>query len=568
VFPDLEIEYDEKTKFVQTDAPIIATSGGKTFMYIKNLSPEKTYNIELWRSKILKISESKNIPAYVIVNAFLYSADKFSEVSKATVEIDGIQVSIPVQSWVPACTETLLTKKVFTDAIAKTISSGTQYEEIVVLNENLNSIRTLIVDLTKMKDNDATLLISASPLSNTQESLLEEFMITTTIQGAQKKTLRSKELENNLFISQIDISKSNYQKLASRINYSVKEISKLASGKNYDGQCNMIRLSIKYIPNNKQVEAKECQEKEISTNNIKSVIPSLLPDISSTHQADEVISYEYTSVNFDKAKFKIDPFKPEQNKLKFTIKKASSFRFEIVSFPCFDTPIERSVMLKSVTKSHNKIMSETVASGIPNFGNSVILYVNELYPGNYELEIQYGWLKDYQPKDGDSANELLDVQVEIYSLYQDPQAVMLLFTKDRMLHQIENVVRDMSVINFIGSTSAQYLAEKVLIPTHPDDNGSPIGVPFKITQENAQVMLATHGEFTYLESIQILRKDSNSLIKRINGGSDNSISEILQNGEYILQFNYKDESEREHNPAFQSLTFGISSYNNVQTYKR
>lgn len=293
-----------------------------------------------------------------------------------------------------------------------------------------------------------------------------------------------------------------------------------------------------------------------------------MPDTNSDHQEDEIVSYEYTTVNFDQAKFKIDPFKPDQNSLKFTLKKASTFRFELIAYPCMSTPIERSVVLKSVSKTHNKITSETVANGIPIFGNGVLLYVNELLPGNYELELQFGWLNDYQPKKTDKVSELMDFQIEIYSLYQDPESAKLLHYKDRAIHQLETIVRDLSVISFIGNPKGQYLGQEVYIPTHPEDKDSPIGVPFKIVEEHAQVLLYVNLNFTYLESIQILMQGSNSLIKRIHGGTEKSISEVLPSGDYILQFNYLDEKERPHDPLPQVITFGISSYENIKTYKR
>ena len=94
----------------------------------------------------------------------------------------------------------------------------------------------------------------------------------------------------------------------------------------------MIRLNIQFIPANKQVESKECSSGSFDTS-IKSIIPPLLPDGTLSHQEDQIISYEYSTVSLEKPKFKIDPYKPEQNRVKFQIKRPSTFRFEAIAYP-------------------------------------------------------------------------------------------------------------------------------------------------------------------------------------------------------------------------------------------
>lgn len=566
VYPDLEVYLDDKVKFAQTDIPVISTSGGRTFMYIKNLTPDKEYSVELWRQKILKVSDSKDIPSYIVLNAYLYSAERGNPVKNAKLEINGKVVSLPVQPWMPACSETVLTDNVLRDAVYKTLTTGIQYEAILVLNEELKQIKTPGMKLLDMKDNEGSLLISVSPYDSGNENILEEFMITGFAKGSEKLTSRSQEFEGEFYIAQVDVSKQKHDILAVRFNYSLNENSKSWRTMKYESQCNMIRLNIQYIPGSKQSERKECTASSYDSS-IKSVMPSLLPDSSLAHEEDQIINYEYTTVNAPSPKFKIDPFKPDQNKLKFTIKKTSTFRFELIAYPCISTPIERTLVLRSSTKTHNKIMKEDIANGIPGYGNSVILYVSELLPGNYELEIQYGWLKNFKPSDYKTADELMDFQVEIYSLYQDPQGSSLLHHKDRHIRELETIVRDLSVVSFMDRKMGQYIAQDIAVPTHPVDRGHPLGIPFKITSEHAQVLLIANNEFKYIDSIQILRKDSNSLIKRIHGGTDNSISEILTAGEYILQFNYKSDDEREHKPQIQTITFGISDYDNIKKYK-
>ena len=561
VYPDLHVESTN-----MADIPIIATSGGKTFMHIPKLAPQKEFKISLQREKILTMDESKNIPSNIQLQAKLYSLNKLADISKATVTVGGRLLSLPVEPWMPSCTESVLNEEVFSNAVVNVLKSGIQYEEILVLNENLSRIGSGTIDLNNMKDKEGSLMISASPYAINVDGMIEEFMITSVAKGKKKNTARSQEFEENIYLAQIDLSKSNHDKLALRINYAVGNIALRSAFDTDYSQCIMIRLSIKFIPANKQTENKECSSGSFSSN-INSIIPSLLPDSTLTHQEDQIISYEYSTLYSENPKFKINPYKPEQNRIKFQIKKPSTFRFEAVAYPCFASPIERSIILKSVSKTHNKITSDIIEVGVPGAGNSVLLYIDELMPGSYQLELDYGWLNNYTPNSKTSDEELMDFQVEIYSHYQNSLASQLMHHKDRHLKELENAIRDLSVVNFMDRNVGQYLAENLPLPTHPINKGIPITIPFKIVHEHAQILLAASKNFTYISNIQILRKDSNSLVKKLSNEGTLHMSEILQEGEYLFQLNYKEDNERNHNPNIQEIIFGISDYQNVDKYK-
>ena len=225
------------------------------------------------------------------------------------------------------------------------------------------------------------------------------------------------------------------------------------------------------------------------------------------------------------------------------------------------------MVLKSVSKTHTKITSEIVGVGVPSYGNSILLYIDELMPGTYQLELDYGWLKDYAPGSKSTDEELMDFQVEIYSHYQNSIASQLMHHKDRHLKQLENAIRDISVVNFMDRKFGQYIIENLPLPTHPLDKGIPIIIPFKIMHEHAQILLSVANNFTYIDNIQIIRLDSNSIVKKLDNSGTLHMSEVLQQGEYLLQLNYKDDNERNHNPVIQEIIFGISDYENIKKYK-
>ena len=331
----------------------------------------------------------------------------------------------------------------------------------------------------------------------------------------------------------------------------------------YESQWSMIRLSIVYIPKRRQSEIQMCSGGTFE-DSIKSIIPSILPDSSSGGSNSESIQYEYSTTSLSSPKFKLNAFKPDQNKLRFSLKKASTFRFEMISYPCISPPIERSVSLKSVSKTHSKITKELEGTGILSLGNSNILYVNELMPGNYELEISYSWLsKSYNQTDFGVINEIVDFQVEIYSLHQDQSSMALIHHKDRSLKMLETAIRDLSVVSFMNRNLGQYYIEDLAIPQLPTENNNSVKIPFKIISDHSQVLIVAEN-FTYIENIEVMKKETDSMIKRITNDGDRIISEILPNGEYYLLFNYKDSSNT--NKKVQNFNFGISDYKNVQKY--
>lgn len=559
LYPDLEIQLDENTNVTSSDIPIISTASGKTFMYIQKLSEGRVYKLEIYRQKFISTSSSitKSITPKVIMNAFLYSSNKKASVKTAKVEVNGMAMSLPVSIWTPPCAELSLSPQILSSAISSTLYTGVQYEEIYVLNEE-NKELYATVSLQNMKDAEASLLISVSSYSKDEISVFEELMVTSLTKGNANVTTRSQEFDGNVQILNVDLNKSNQKTLKLRINYSInKQGSDL---KSYESQCSMIRLSIQYIPKSRQSELPMCAAGTFE-DSIKSLIPSILPDSSSN---GESIQYEYSTTSLSSSKFKLDAFKPDQNKLRFTLKKASTFRFEMISYPCISPPIERSVSLKSVTKTHSKITKELEGVGVLSLGNSIILYVNELLPGNYELEISYSWLsKSYNQADFGAINEIVDFQVEIYSLHQDQYSMALIHHKDRNLKMLETAVRDLSVVSFMNRNLGQYYIEDLTLPHLPTESNNSLKVPFKIVSDHSQVLLVADN-FTYIENIQVMKKDTDSMIKRITNDGDRIISEILPSGDYYLLFNYKGSSNSI--KKLQNFNFGISDYQNIKKY--
>ena len=562
LYPDLEIQLDKNINMTNSDIPIISTASGKTFMFIQKLSENKVYKIEIYKHKLLTSSSSitKNITPRIIMNAYIYSSKKKSSFKSANIEVNGMAQTVPVKLWTPPCSELVLTPSILSSAIQNTITSGVQYEEIYVLNDEAKEIFASI-PLSIMKNSEASLLFSISPYSRDEINIFEELMITSLTKGQSNTTTRSQEFEGNIQMLSVELDKNKQNTLKLRINYSLNMNQGGAKVKSYESQCNMIRLSIQYITKNRQSE-NQIWSGGSYEDSIKSIIPSILPDSSSSDSSGESIKYEYSTVSSSSAKFKLNVFKPDQNKLRFTLKKASTFRFEMISYPWISPPIERSVILRSVSKTHNKITKEIEAVGVLNVGNSNILYVNELMPGNYELEISYGWMKNYKQTDFGVINELVDFQIEIYSLHQDESSMALQHYKDRNLKMLETAIRDLSVVTFMNKNLGQYYIEDLVIPQLPGDNNS-IKVPFKIVSDHSQVLVISEN-FTYIENIEVMKKETDSSIKRITSDGDKIISEILPSGEYYLLFHYKGSSNT--SKKIQNLNFGISDYKNVQKY--
>ena len=86
----------------------------------------------------------------------------------------------------------------------------------------------------------------------------------------------------------------------------------------------------------------------------------------------------------------------------------------MVYYPCLLSPVIRNTRLTSVLKTHNKILRDTVGIGINGIGNSLLLYVDELLPGNYEIELQYGWVKDYDTALFKNLYDLVDFQIDFF----------------------------------------------------------------------------------------------------------------------------------------------------------
>jgi hypothetical protein len=57
-----------------------------------------------------------------------------------------------------------------------------------------------------------------------------------------------------------------------------------------------------------------------------------LPDPALGKVSDLSITYEYSTVNSPDIKYRLSPHQPSQNKVKFSLKKASSFRFEMIYY--------------------------------------------------------------------------------------------------------------------------------------------------------------------------------------------------------------------------------------------
>ena len=220
VYPDLLVD-----KFDNSDIPIISTSNGKTFMHIPKLNTDKLYRVDLLREKILKMEVSKSVPSNIQIRAKLYTLDKLADLVHAKVVIDGKLLSIPVYPWMPACMEAILDDELLYNAIHNVLRSGIQFEEILVLNENLGRINSGTIKLKDMKDSDATIMISASPYSTQIEGVLDEFMMTSVAKGKEKTVMRSQGFEESIYMAQIDLSKSKHDIVGFRINYALAENS-------------------------------------------------------------------------------------------------------------------------------------------------------------------------------------------------------------------------------------------------------------------------------------------------------------------------------------------------------
>lgn len=101
--------------------------------------------------------------------------------------------------------------------------SGLEFTELFVLNEDIKKIGTPYIDLKNMIDEEATLVISASPYDVNSEQILEEFMISGTAKGNKKMSARSQQFDGNMYLAQIDISKKEHSAIAVRINYSLND---------------------------------------------------------------------------------------------------------------------------------------------------------------------------------------------------------------------------------------------------------------------------------------------------------------------------------------------------------
>ena len=140
--------------------------------------------------------------------------------------------------------------------------------------------------------------------------------------------------------------------------------------------------------------------------------------------------------------------------------------------------------------------------------------------------------------------------------------------KDRHVRRIQTVVRDLSVVAHIGTKYSQYFAESLIVPTYPPNKASFLAVPFKVIPNHAQILLNSYSNFKYIESIEIQKKANKAMIKRIHGSTENFMSEILQQGDYILQFNYNDNEDRKLYSQPHWIDFGISDYENIKLFKR
>lgn len=256
LFPDLEVRLPDKAQLQSTDMPVISTSAGKTFMYIQRLADDRVYNLEVLRQKLLTADDSLkwDVTPNLRVDAFLYSANKKTTLKSATVEINGKQTSLPVKPWTPACPELVLDAKTLSAALENTLKSGLQHEEIYVLNEAAKRIVTQAVKLTRMRDQQASLIVSVSPLSIDSANFLEELMITGLAKGTANSTSRSQEFGGSVFVLNLDLDKTKHDVAALRLNYAVNTKPRAKKAQVDVSECNMVRLSVQYVPKRTQTQ--------------------------------------------------------------------------------------------------------------------------------------------------------------------------------------------------------------------------------------------------------------------------------------------------------------------------
>jgi hypothetical protein len=572
LYPDYALSYNKENNFEVTDIPLISTSTGKTYINIPKIGKGKKYTLELRRQKLLSVSDSTmnkvQIPSNIVVNSFFYPANKGSMITQATCKINSEPVKVKVKRWIPSCSETIFTNNVLTNAIKYSLKSGNQFEEILTLNEDNARITSQQINLSDMKDSSGKILVSVSTFESPDSEIMDEFMITGIVKGGNKpKTYRALEFQDSVYLVEIGLDKNTQDSLYVRVNYNINEN---AAGRQirdiYSSKCNMVRLSIRFVPDGKQEEIDMCKNADSASSSIKTLIPSILPEQSSGNVADDTINFEYSTMNTGEVKYKLSPNAPDKNKVRFKLKKASTFRFEMIIYSCKNTPIERLALLKSVKKTHNKSVTDTVAIGQPNVGNSIVIYVEELLPGTYEVEILHAWINTIDEKVG-NIEEIFDFQIEIYSLHQDKQASEAMHLKTRHIIQLEEVIRDLSVVSFANKDSGYYLGENALVPIHPKVAGDPLKIPFKIIPSKAQLMIYASKVFNYIESIGVYKKSSNDLIKKIDKDSDKSINEILDSGEYYIKFTHRSVDSTKKTPYPQDIYFGISDYDNLKKYQ-
>lgn len=246
LFPEIEVKED-KEKSKKVEMPVVATSSGKTYVYIPQLSAERTYILKILKHKLLTVSDTvkPDVFSAVLHSAYLYSADKSTELKKAKIEINGKMVTLPVKPWMPACSETPLTNSLLTDIILDVISTGIPYVELLVLNENIDRVGTPLISLKEMMDLEGTLSISASPYDTDSESILEEFMVTGTAKGSEKYSVRSQQFDGDIYLAEMSLNKNKHDTIAIKLNYAFNTDTTTQS---IFSKCNTIRMSVQFTP--------------------------------------------------------------------------------------------------------------------------------------------------------------------------------------------------------------------------------------------------------------------------------------------------------------------------------
>ena len=188
LFPDLEILNTKINETSYDEIPVISTSAGKTYLYIRRLNPETEYRLDILRQKLLGTSDELNTSIFskVAIKAYLYSADKNTELKHAKIQINGQIYNLPVFQWMPACYEVVLTNNLLKESIINTMGSKLEFNELLVLNEDVKKVATPYIELKNIIEEDMTLVISASPYNRNSEQIIEEFMISGTAKGNKK----------------------------------------------------------------------------------------------------------------------------------------------------------------------------------------------------------------------------------------------------------------------------------------------------------------------------------------------------------------------------------------------